>query len=75
MYGEPICGDANSWPSRFSGAANFAARPKSFGRSSICRIYNIAVDSARRAELKKLAIAAPSPYARVIIGLGSAADA
>jgi hypothetical protein len=44
----------------------------------MCRIYNIAVDSARRAGLKKLAkklaIAAPGPYARVIIGFGSAAD-
>jgi hypothetical protein len=60
--------------------SQFRGEAKSFGRSSIRRIYNIAVDSARRAEqdeqnLKRLAIAAPSPYARAIIGFGLAADA
>jgi hypothetical protein len=72
------CGKATSGEANFSGAARFRGEAKSFGRSSMCRIYNIAVDSARRAEskklAKKLAIAAPGPYARVIIGFGSAAD-
>jgi hypothetical protein len=55
--------------------SQFRGEAKSFGRSSICNIYNIVVTFARRAGLKKLAIPASSPYARAIIGFGSAADA
>jgi hypothetical protein len=72
-----ICGKATSGEANFR-RSQICGEAKSFGHGSMCRIYNIAVDSARRAGLKKLAkklaIAAPGPYARVIIGFGSAAD-
>jgi len=55
--------------------SQFRGEAKSFGRSSIRSIYNIAVDSARRAEFEKTGYCGAEPLCSRIIGFGLAADA
>jgi hypothetical protein len=71
----PICGEAKFPAKQVSGAANFAARPSRSAEARFVVFITLPLIPQDEQNLKRLAIAAPSPYARVIIGFGSAADA